>query len=251
MVTRTLSGIAFAFLTTVAQAEPLDDLNNALLRLSQPAEGWYEISAKVVESNGKGDDKLTREGFATVSVHDTGEHLHIAYSESLLKQIDAEEQARLDDADAPTPAIEGVHELSALPVRAAVRAADQIRRVMGEGEYLGVEDDELDGQAVQRLDFSLPESRLSKRQRKYVKSYEGIYSVWINSEGVPLASSSRVDASGRAFIFISFHVETESQRRYGEINNTLVALTDRYYHLSYGAGERFEREIQRSVSQPQ
>ncbi|UTF58853.1 hypothetical protein [Gilvimarinus sp. DA14] len=242
------SGILLLLCAVCVRAEPLDDLHSALDRFSQPVSGRYQVSAKVVEANGKGDDKITREGYAEVEAVDTGASLSIAYSRSLLAQIDSEEQARLENSDAPTPAIEGVHELSALPVRAAVRAADQIRRVMGEGEYLGAEADELDGREVMRLDFSLPESRLSKRQRKYVKSYEGIYSVWIRADGVPLASSSRVDASGRAFIFISFHVETESQRRYGVVNDTLVALTDRYYHLSYGAGERFEREIQRTVT---
>ncbi len=229
-------------------AEPLDDLKQALDRLSQPVAGNYQIRAQVVESNGKGDDKITRKGEAQVKVIDSGERLSIVHSAELLAQIDAEEQARIENTDVPTPAIDGVHELSALPVRAAVRAAEQMRRVMAEGEFTGAHTDQLDGREVQRLDFNLPQSRLTERQRKYVKSYEGVYSVWIDEQGVPLASSSRIDASGRIFIFISLHVETESQRRYQVIDNKLIAVSDRYYHLSYGAGERFEREIKRTVT---
>ncbi|MDO3388668.1 hypothetical protein QWI17_22670 [Gilvimarinus sp. SDUM040013] len=230
-----------------AIADPLAQLQAELLDLSQPREANYLVSVMTKQLNGKGDDQIVRRGEAGVQVYDDGENLSVVYSAALLATMASEEQARLSNKDAPTPAIDGVRELTLLPLRSAINAAEQMQRVMAEAENIAAYQDTYNDKQARRLDFRLPESRLSKGQRKYIKSFQGIYSVWVDQNGTPLASRSRVDASGRVFIFIRFHIETESKQHYQVVNGQLITASEDYFHLSHGAGERYEHSLQRTV----
>ncbi|MDO3381424.1 hypothetical protein [Gilvimarinus algae] len=244
---KVLGCLVLLCLAATSRADGLADLQRALETLTQRLPVTGELAVEVMQKYGDGDDAVERKGAASARVVDSPEALSLAYGAELLASLEGEEAQRARDPDVATPAKDGVHELSPADARLMVRARDSLQRSINAAQYLGETEESYEQVPARRLDFALPISQLAKHERKYVKSYDGVLSVWIDENGVPLASRTRIDASGRVFIFIRFHFEVRSDRQFVVHGDRLLALEDRYYQQSRGAGERSERRVHKTL----
>ncbi|WP_041521837.1 hypothetical protein [Gilvimarinus agarilyticus] len=229
-----------------AQAS-LQQLNRALARLKPTGSLTTQVALSSAHNAGEDEDMISRTGRAWATVKDSDKGLSLNYSSELLQQMTLETQQRAADADAATPALDGVDELTLANVQPMLRAAAAIRQELQTAEYLGAEEDTYQGNRARRLEFTLSDERLTKRQRKYVKDYDGAYTVWTDEQGNPLASRTRMSARGRAFIVISFTITIESDSHYRVHDGRLITTRRADYQLSSGAGERSERLVNKTL----
>lgn len=229
-----------------AQAS-LQQLNSSLARLEPQSPLTTEVALTSAHNAGEDEDMVSRTGRARAIVKDSGDGLSLSYSGELLQQMTLESQERADDPDAATPTLDGVDELTLPTVQPMLRAAAAIRQELQTAEYLGAEEDSYQGKRARRLEFNLSDERLTKRQRKYVKEYDGSYTVWTDEQGNPLASRTRMSARGRAFIVISFTITIESDSHYRVHDDRLITTRRADYQLSSGAGERSERLVNKTL----
>jgi hypothetical protein len=225
----------------------LRDLKASLARLTADSNLVAEVVVNSAHNAGEDEELVSRTGAARVTVVDDDTGLSVRYSTQLLQQMAAEASARAADSDAPTPAYDGVDELSLPDIQPMLRAARAIGQELDSAEFIGAEADTYQGNNARRLDFALGEDRLTKRQRKYVKEYDGSFTVWIDEQGAPLASRTRIHARGRAFIVISFSITIESDSHYRVDNDRLITTRRADYQLSAGAGERSERLVNKTL----
>lgn len=225
----------------------LADLEASLDSLMSDNTLVAEVVVTAVHNVGEDDEKITRQGAARVKVVDKNASLSLRYSAKLLQQMAQEATAQTTDSDAPTPTHDGVEELALSGVQPMLRAAHALQQELASADYIGAKSDTYQGNSARKLEFAVGEDRLTKRQRKYVKEYDGVLTVWIDAQGVPLASRTRIDASGRAFIVISFSITMDSDSHYRAHNGRLITTRRADYQLSAGAGERSERLVNKTL----
>ena len=71
--------------------------------------------------------------------------------------------------------------------------------------------------------------------------------MWIDSDGVPLASRTTEPISGRAFWVLSFEVKEDENFLYGVSGDRLIAMKKEWKNLSFGAGERNEMRVTKTL----
>ena len=75
---------------------------------------------------------------------------------------------------------------------------------------------------MRKLIFTLPIEMMNAKERKYVKKFDGTFEVRITANGTPLASKTRLEAHGRAFVFISFEFKADKNQTYVVVGNRLL-----------------------------
>jgi len=225
----------------------LHDLTSALTQLTASSPVKAIIAVKTLHDIGSGDDALSRTGAAQANILDDGAGLSIGYATQLLQLLATEQARRARDPDAATPTLDGLAELTLPNVQPMVHGSAALMRAMASANYQGAAAEDYQGNSARQLQFTLTQDQLTKRQRKYVKQYDGTFSVWIDEQGYPLASRTRIHARGRAFIVIRFSITIESDSHYQVYNDRLITARQTDYQLSAGAGERSERLVNKTL----
>src|SRR5206468_875196 len=98
--------------------------------------------------------------------------------------------------------------------------------------------------------FEIPLSRVPEHQRKYVRTFDGSWLLWIAADGTPLASEMHVVVKGRAFVVVSFEAVDDTSSTYAVVGDRLVTLRSENHSTSHGAGESGEQRLVKTL-QPQ
>jgi hypothetical protein len=236
--------------SSLARADGLADLRAALGRLPAQSPLKASLEVKTVDKRGEGGDAIEKLGQASISLDDGARGLQVLYGHDTLARLDAEQRQLGRDPKAKTPTAWGLAKLETADLVTMASAGPLLARNLDELSFKGEKADAWNGKPARQLTFAIPVSKVPEQQRKYVKEFDGTFSLWIAADGTPLASEMRVSLKGRAFVVVSFDAVDENSSTYGVVGDRLVTLRSEDRSSSTGAGERGEQRVTKTL-QPQ
>jgi hypothetical protein len=236
-----------AFTCGAARADGLGDLRSALARLAGRAPLKADVQVHDWRRTGEGKDAKETQGLATIGVEDGPRGLQPLYSHELLARADAESRVAVKDKKAPKPVAQALGQLGFAELRALASMAPVLQREIDDAVFKNESADNWAGKPARRLVFEGTVDSLAEQDRKYVREFKSVLSVWIGADGTPLASTRHLELSGRAFIVISYELHSDDQRTFAQVGDRLVALTDEEKGHAKGAGETQEYRTERSL----
>ncbi len=230
MKTRHLLPLLALLCSPAFASSGLADLQQALARFKNQTPLKAQLSYRA-ESQG-GDDA----GSAAVQLplEDGPTGLRLNYPQALLAKAELEDAAKDKDPKADTPTVRGLRELGLAELRDMARAADSLQRRLARASFQSEQPDTWQGRSARRLSFKLENTR----PNRHVKDYSGQLEVWIDEQGVPLASRAQQRIAGRAYVVISFEMNNEDEAVYQVIGDRLLATRKSSKGSGSGAGER-------------
>jgi hypothetical protein len=231
-------GLALA--SGIAQADGLADLKSALARLQGQAPIKAIVEAKTWNRQGEGKELEERNGVASVSVEESAQGLHVLYSKEMLAKLAQEERAVEKDSKAKTPTLSALGDVNSSSLRPMISAAGNLSRSLEKTNFKGEKTDTYNGKPARVLNFEITIDKLSEKERKYVKKFEGSIDVWIAADGTPLGSRSAQTMHGRAFLVVTYDQKNEEESVYGLSGDRLIVLKFESKSAGAGMGEKGE-----------
>ncbi|WP_235935113.1 hypothetical protein [Undibacterium crateris] len=223
-----------------AHADGLSDLKTALGRLHGSAPVKAQVETRINNRIGEGKELEEISGQASIQLEDGNRGLQLVFSKDLLSKLEAEERAKEKDPKAKTPALSSIKELSPSELRPVVNYAAAFLRKLEKAQFKSEKADSYNGKPARLLNFELSVDRLSEKEKKYIKKYEGSFDVWVDADGTPLASRTSQQISGRAFVVVSFEIREEDNLVYAVTGDRLLVQKKERKNLSSGTGDRAE-----------
>ena len=231
-----------------ARADGQADLRAALARLQGQAPLKANAQARDWRRTGEGKDAKETQGQVRIGLEDGPRGLQALYGHELLERVDAEAGAAVKDKSAPKPLSQALAQLGFNELRALSSAAPALQREIDDARFKGETAEAWGGKPARKLEFEGSMDSLSESNRKYVREFKLVLSVWIAADGTPLASLRHFEVTGRAFVVVSFEQHSDEQRSYAVAGDRLVATSDEEKGSAKGAGEtqayRIERNLQ-------
>ena len=231
-----------------AHADGLADLRASLARLQGTTPLKASVDAHDWRRTGDGKDAQEHQGSVTIVLEDGPRGLQPLYGRDLLARSDAELRAAVKDKKAGKPIEQALDQLGIAELRSLASAAPALSREVDEAVFESEAPDALDGKAVRRLVFETGIDSVSDSNRKYVREFKSVLTVWIAADGTPVASNRHLDVSGRAFVVVTFEQHDDQSRSFAVVGDRLVAMRDDEKGSAKGAGEgqdyRTERHLQ-------
>ncbi|MEP6504050.1 MAG: hypothetical protein ABJD97_12010, partial [Betaproteobacteria bacterium] len=187
------------------------------------------------------------QGQASIGLEDGPRGLQPLYSHELLARADAESRAAVKDKAAPKPVAQALGQLGFAELRTLTSLAPVLQREIDDAAFKGESADNWNGRPARRLVFEGSVESLPEQDRKYVREFKSVLSVWIGADGAPLASTRHLEVSGRAFVVITYELRSDQQRTFALVGDRLVALTDEEKGHARGAGETQDYRTERSL----
>ncbi|NRR34239.1 hypothetical protein HSX11_29115 [Oxalobacteraceae bacterium] len=231
----------------LAHADGHSDLKAALERLQGHAPLKAQLETKTWRRAGEGKDSEETSGQASVAIEDGPQGMQLSYGREILARMDAEARAVAKNPNAKTPTLMAAREFAPNDLRPMISAAGELQRILDKATFKSEKPDSYGGKPARVLTFETSIETLSDRDRKYIKDFDGALHVWIGQDGTPLASRMVQNASGRAFIVITFEAHNEEQNVYGLVGDRLVALRRENKNKASGAGERDENKVVKTL----
>ena len=227
-------------LGTQAHADGVTDLKSALARLQGQSPLKAQVDAKTWNRQGDSKESDETQGAASVTVEEGVRGLAVLYSKDMLAKLEAEERNKERDAKAKTPTLSALSEVNSSSLRPMLSAASSLSRSLDKAIFKAEKPDTYNGKPVRHLSFDLTLDKLSEKDRKYVKKFEGALDVWIAEDGTPVASRSSQTVSGRAYVVVSFEFKNEEDHVYSVVGDRLVATKKETRTSGSGMGEKGE-----------
>ncbi|MBR7799674.1 hypothetical protein KDM90_06655 [Undibacterium sp. FT137W] len=229
--------------TLPVRADGLNELKSALTRLQGQTPLKAQIEAKTWNRQGEGKELEETHGSASVSVEENPRGLHVSYSKEMLAKLDSEEKLKEKDSKAKTPTLAALSEVNSSALRPMLSAAGGLSRILEKANFKSEREDLFAGKPARVLNFEMSIDKLTEKERKYMKKFDGQIDVWIAADGTPLASRTKQIVSGRAFVVISFEMKNEEEWIYTTIGDRLVAVKKESKNSGSGMGEKGESKV--------
>jgi len=239
--------LMLASFSGTAHADGLQDLKAALGRLQGQTPLKAVVEAKTWNRQGEGKDLEETHGAASVSVEEGVRGLQVLYSKEMLAKLETEERLKEKDSKAKTPTLSALNEVNSSALRPMISAAASLTRSMEKAIYKSEKLDSFNGKPARLLNFELSIDKLSEKDRKYMKKFDGNLNIWIAADGTPLASRVTQAVSGRAFVVISFEMKNEEEWIYSTLGDRLVALKKESKNSGSGMGEKGEGKVTKTL----
>ena len=226
LLTRTLLACTLAVASIPAMADGLSDLKQAIEQLNGQSDTAGILSISFQEIRGDDEDKKTKTGKIQSRLNAGESGLDMQYSLDILKMIEQETQAKLENEDVDTPTLNGAEVLSASAVFPILSSASPILDLIAQGEFIEETTTEYLGKDLRLLSFSLPlESFIDdKKFRSYVSKFSGSLEIIIDDNGVPLETRRKYSGKGSAYIFFSMKAKGEIISRFSKNNDRLIRV---------------------------
>lgn len=226
-----------------AAADGLADLKAALLRLQTPAPLRAILESRTWNRIGEGKEAEETNGTASIMVEDDAKGLRLFYGKDLLARMEAEDRAKIGNANAKTPTLDAAKEFGPADLRPLIAPAGELAKRIDRASFKGEKAASYNGQAARQLSFTVPVETLSDRQRKYLKQFDGGLEIWIGADGTPLASSLHIKGSGRAFVVVGFEFQADEQETYALLGGRLLTTRKESKSSSSGAGDKSDSKV--------
>jgi hypothetical protein len=210
------------FLSDATQADALTDVRATLQKLSSdaPIKGTLDVRSEHLDQE-ENDDHVPP-GHLRMHIEANG-GLSIHLDPDLLQLIEQEQKAHDADANKPTPDTDLLRIADAMAIGHLTSAAPALLQLLEGATGPEVAAAELDGAPVQQLTVQIP-LLANKKYRAYAYGYKGSLVLWLDAQGVPLASQQNFHAKFCKFFFC-LTVDQHHDTKLKVVNGRLVAVS--------------------------
>ncbi len=237
-----------AALAPWSRADGLTDLRKTLKQMQTTNPISMDVQFKLFGHTGEDDELIEREGLINVRLEDGAKGMHILYPADALALLHQEELAKIADENVKNSALNAVGEFDYWEWRELMYPASQLELALQRYTFLGEHEDVFEGQPARLLTFSLPMEKIDKKYRKYVKKYHHRFTVWIDDNGVPLASATTETGSGRVFLVIGFQFQNTVSMMYQQQGSRLIGIRREVKEETWGAAMQAQRHFISTVT---
>ncbi|TDK67232.1 hypothetical protein [Sapientia aquatica] len=224
----------------ISFADGLSDLKAALTRAQSATPIKATVDVKTWSKTGEGKELEEINGNAAIQIEENPRGLQLQFNHDLLAKLSTEERAQERDPKTKTPTIAAAGELSSKEINHMTNAAAYILHKLEKATLKAERAEQWNGKPARVLSFDYSQDKISEKDRKYVKKFDGTFDIWISPEGIPLASRSRINVSGSAMIVISFASTNEETEVYSLVGDRLVTSRKENKSSGSGMGEKME-----------
>jgi hypothetical protein len=206
---------------TLIFADGLTDVRATLQKLQsdQPIRARVEIKTR--HSGGESSKQKQSEGVSSVIVESGAEGLKMSWSPDQIKQSRKAAWAETANPNAPKSDIATLKALEAGQALNLLDAADPLRRGLERAVLLEDKSDTHKGKParllVLRIDLALDEEG-----RKALKSSDAIEKLWLDNDGIPIATDRNIEAKFSKFL-IGYKLHEHETREFQRVAGRLVA----------------------------
>lgn len=236
---------------SLARADGVADFSNALLRLHSTGKITLDVHFKLFGETGEHKELIAREGLMDLRLEDDAKGMRVAYSSALIKQLHDEELAKIVDENVKNSALNAVGQFNYWEWRELLYPAQQLELALGRYQFLHEKPAEWNGKAVRKLTFQMSKEKVDVKFRKYIRKYKNHLQVWIDDNGVPLASKMTEKGTGRIFIVIGFTFNNSVQMEYQQHAGRLVVVRREVREETEGAAMQSHRHFIATVKSVQ
>ncbi len=242
-----ISLVGLLCFSSMAQADGISDLKNALNRLQGQSNVKALMEVKSSRKQGEEKEAIETTGYINASLEDGTRGLQISFSKDILNKLEMEARARVKDKDAKSSTRLASFEVTPEESQMMLSAVNALQRQIEEGNFRGEKNDTYNGKPARLLTFEFGVERLPASAKKYIKSFESRLEIWIQPDGTPLASKLIERGSGRAFIVVGFQQASEEHNVYQVIGDRLLITRRESKNQSSGAGERADTKVVKTL----
>lgn len=240
---RVLSGVCLFALSHLAQADGMSDLRAVLAQwqISEPVA--IDVEFKLFGRSGESHELVDREGLLRLRLEDGTQGMQVVYSPEAIALLHKEELAKTADENVKNSALNAVGQFDYWEWRELIYPAAQLELAIASYRFVGEAQSEYEGVPARLLTFSLPQEKIDKSFRKYVKKYNHTFKLWINDKGIPLASQLTEKGAGRIFLVVGFKFKNTVSMRYQQQGNRLITTYREVQDESSGATMQSQRHF--------
>lgn len=230
------------------RADGLSDLRRALEQTQVSDPIAVDVEFKLFGRSGEGHELVDREGLLNLRLEDGKQGLQVIYSTEAIALLHAEELAKIADENVKNSALNAVGQFDYWEWRELMYPAAQLELAIASYRFIGEAQDVYEGAPARLLTFSLPQEKIDKSFRKYVKKYNHKFKLWINDKGIPLASQLTEQGAGRVFLVVGFKFKNTVSVRYYQHGKRLLAIHREVQDESSGATMQSKRHFMATVT---
>lgn len=229
------ASIVFLLLAPTLRADGLADLRAALKGLPAKQPVKATVDCQVWNRTGKGKQPKIVQGRARVGVEDGPGGLKLGWDKAELDRIQAAAKAKDNGPE------QAMAELKAEKTEAML---DSAKALLSDIEGAHVQEDRADtfqGKPARLLVLKLDDNDMDEEDRKHLKSFSHILSIWMGPDGAPLGLQEQLDMKG-SFFLISFEAHTKTSRAFARSGDRLVTTHEESTGSGSGAGQSSEEK---------
>jgi hypothetical protein len=239
---RTLNSLLTVFccslaFNAVAETDGLSLLKKTLSELqgSLPISAIYQRAYKEISDADDKNDRKETNGLMRVLVTKDEQGLQVIYPKILLATIEQETGAKAIDEDAETPTLNAVNGINAAGVHNQLSSANKMLREINKATFIDEQAYSYNDIPTRLLRFNLPLEAVinDAKTRDYVSTFEGVYKIVIDQDGVPLETQIEFKGKGRAFLVLSVKVDNSEVSKFEVVDNRLVRVHHEYSNAIY------------------
>ncbi|PUA27321.1 MAG: hypothetical protein B0W54_12060 [Cellvibrio sp. 79] len=224
-------------------ADGLADLRKTLAQLHTADSIAIDVQFRLFGRTGEAEELIDREGLINLRLEDGPKGVHIVYPENVVALLHKEELAKIADENVKNSALNAVGEFDYWEWRELMYPASQLELALERLTFLSEQEESFNGAPARLLTFSLPIEKIDKKYRKYIKKYHHRFSLWIDQNGVPLASEMTEAGSGRVFLVVGFHFQNSVSMSYQQRGSRLIGMRREVKEETHGAAMQSQRHF--------
>lgn len=197
------------------------------------------ISRTSENTANSGDDMISNRVSVDIEAEYKQGDLIIYYPQTLLERIDKERQENEKDPDSPMPIRIAAESINISEICNLITAQETLIRLLKIASLVTQSNSRYKEQDAALVEFDV-QLNLSKQEKKYVKHFTSKLKLWLDENGLPLASEMHFTMKGRAFLVVSFEGENSETIEYRVCQNRLLAVYKKTFSKNSGGGESGE-----------
>ncbi len=240
---RILLGAGLLIAPLLALADGLSDLRTALKQLQTSDPVALDVEFKLFGRSGESHELIDREGLLRLRLEDGEQGMRAVYAPDTIALLHKEALAKVADENVKNSALNAVGQFDYWEWRELIYPAAQLELAIASYRFVGEAPGVYEDARARLLTFSLPQEKIDKSFRKYVKKYNHTFKLWINDRGIPLASQLTEKGSGRIFLVVGFKFKNTVSMRYQQQANRLITRYREVQDESSGATMQSQRHF--------
>jgi len=197
------------------------------------------INRTTENTTNNGDDVISSKVSVEIEAEFKQGSIIIHYPQDLLERIDKEKRANEKDPDSPMPVRTAAESINISEIQNLIDVNEVLIRQLKTAKLVNQKDSRYKEQDAVLLEFDVPPN-MSKQQKKYIKKFSSKLKLWLNENGLPLASEMHLTLKGRAFMVVSFQLENSETIEYKVYQNRLLSVLKESYSKNSGTSESGE-----------
>lgn len=240
--------LSMFLLSPLLRADGLSDLRRALEQAHASDPIAVDVEFRLFGRSGESHELVDREGLLNLRLEDGRQGMRVVYSPEVIALLHKEELAKIADENVKNSALNAVGQFDYWEWRELMYPAAQLELAIASYRFIGEAQDVYEGAPARLLTFSLPQEKIDKSFRKYVKKYNHKFKLWINDKGIPLASQLTEQGAGRVFLVVGFKFKNTVSVRYHRHGRRLLAIHREVQDESSGATMQSKRHFMATVT---